>query len=66
MLKTIKGKLFKKSTAENYLERELMIAKEAYLLAEQRGFAPGHELDDWFTAVSLVDAKEVMKPKPHF
>jgi hypothetical protein len=62
MLKTIKGKLFKKSTAEHYLERELMIAKEAYLLAEQRGFEPGHELDDWFTAVSLVDAKEMMKP----
>ena len=63
MLKTIKGKLFKKSTAEYYLERELMIAKEAYLLAEQRGFEPGHELDDWFMAVSLVDAKEVLKPR---
>ena len=63
MLKTIKGKLFKKSTADQHLERELMIAKEAYLLAEQRGFEPGHELDDWFMAVSLVDAKEVLKPR---
>jgi hypothetical protein len=62
MLKTLKGKIFKKSTAENYLERELLIAKEAYLLAEQRGFEPGHELDDWFMAVSMVDAKELMKP----
>jgi hypothetical protein len=63
MLKAIKSKLSKKSTAEQYLERELMIAKEAYLLAEGRGFAPGHELDDWFTAVNLVDAKAVLKPK---
>jgi hypothetical protein len=62
MLKTIKNKMFsKKSTAEKYLERELMIAKEAYLLAEQRGFSPGHELDDWFMAVSMVDAKEMLK-----
>jgi hypothetical protein len=63
MLKTIKSKLFKKSAAEDYLERELMIAKEAYLLAEQRGFEPGHETDDWFMAVSMVDAKEMMKPR---
>jgi hypothetical protein len=65
MLKTLKGKLFKKSTAETYLERELMIAKEAYLLAEQRGFEPGHELDDWFMAVSMVDAKALMKSNKH-
>lgn len=63
MLKTLKSKLFKKSAAEIALERELLIAKEAYRLAEQRGFAPGHELDDWFMAVGLVDAKEMMRPR---
>jgi len=26
------------------------IAKAAYFLAEQRGFEPGHELDDWLSA----------------
>ena len=26
------------------------IARAAYYLAEQRGFAPGHELDDWLAA----------------
>ncbi len=38
------------------LRRE-MIAAEAYLMAERRGFAPGHEFDDWIAAESLVDAK---------
>jgi len=27
-----------------------MIAVAAYFRAEQRGFAPGDELDDWFQA----------------
>jgi Protein of unknown function (DUF2934) len=31
-------------------EREARIAKAAYLRAEQRGFAPGHELEDWIMA----------------
>jgi hypothetical protein len=26
------------------------IAEAAYYLAEKRGFAPGHEVDDWLTA----------------
>jgi hypothetical protein len=30
--------------------RQEAIEKRAYLLAESRGFAPGHELDDWLTA----------------
>lgn len=34
-----------------------MIAHAAYLRAEQRGFAPGHELDDWFAATAEVDAR---------
>ena len=29
---------------------DAMIAERAYYKAEQRGFAPGHELDDWLEA----------------
>lgn len=37
-------------------ERHVAIAREAYCRAEQRGFAPGHELDDWLAAEARVDA----------
>jgi hypothetical protein len=30
--------------------RQNIIAKAAYFKAQQRGFAPGHELDDWLAA----------------
>jgi hypothetical protein len=33
-----------------------MIAESAYLRAERRGFAPGHEDDDWSAAEREVDA----------
>jgi hypothetical protein len=33
---------------ENY--RHHRIAQAAYYLAERRGFAPGHELEDWMAA----------------
>ena len=36
-------------------DRQSMIAKAAYLRAEQRNFAPGHELDDWLAAEAEVD-----------
>ncbi len=36
-------------------EREKMIATTAYLRAEQRGFAPGHEQEDWLQAEAEVD-----------
>ena len=36
-------------------EREQMIATMAYLRAEQRGFAPGHEQEDWLQAEAEVD-----------
>jgi len=35
--------------------REDMIQQAAYYLAEQRGFEPGHELDDWLTAELRID-----------
>jgi hypothetical protein len=33
-----------------------MIAEAAYYIAEQRGFAPGHEFADWCAAEAAVDA----------
>jgi hypothetical protein len=35
--------------------RQKMIATAAYYIAEQRGFAPGHEEDDWYRAQAAVD-----------
>lgn len=39
--------------------RHEAIARRAYLLAQQRGFAPGHELEDWLTAEEQVKAWNV-------
>lgn len=36
--------------------RRAMIAESAYLRAERRGFAPGHEDTDWLAAEQEVDA----------
>jgi hypothetical protein len=36
--------------------RRAMIAEAAYYRAEQRGFEPGHEPDDWYGAESDIDS----------
>ncbi len=36
--------------------RRSMIAENAYLRAERRGFAPGYETEDWLAAEAEVDA----------
>ena len=36
--------------------RRALIAENAYLRAERRGFAPGHETEDWLAAEVEVDA----------
>jgi hypothetical protein len=36
-------------------ERHKMIAEAAYLIAERRGFASGHELSDWLAAERKVN-----------
>jgi Protein of unknown function (DUF2934) len=36
-------------------DRRAMIAEAAYLRAERRGFAPGHETEDWLAAEAEVD-----------
>jgi hypothetical protein len=38
-------------------DRGVSIAKLAYLKAARRGFAPGHELDDWLAAEEEVDQR---------
>jgi hypothetical protein len=38
-------------------QRSALIAKAAYLRALDRGFAPGHELEDWLAAEVEVDAE---------
>ena len=35
--------------------RRLMVAEAAYYCAEQRGFEPGHELEDWLVAEARID-----------
>jgi hypothetical protein len=35
-------------------ELHMLIAQAAYRHAQQRSFAPGHELDDWLAAESEV------------
>ncbi|HEY2591515.1 MAG TPA: DUF2934 domain-containing protein [Steroidobacteraceae bacterium] len=36
--------------------RRAMVAEAAYLRAERRGFAAGHEEEDWLAAEKEVDA----------
>ena len=38
-------------------QRAALIAEAAYFLAEKRGFAPGHESEDWLAAETEVDAR---------
>ena len=39
-------------------DRAARIAEAAYWRAERRGFAPGHELDDWLHAEREVDSRQ--------
>lgn len=38
--------------------RHAMVAEAAYLRSERRGFAPGHELEDWLNAELEVEAEQ--------
>jgi hypothetical protein len=38
-------------------QRAALIAEAAFFRAEKRGFAAGHEVEDWLAAESEVDAK---------
>ena len=37
--------------------RRRLIAAEAYFIAQRRGFAAGHEFDDWLEAETRIDAR---------
>lgn len=37
--------------------RRQLVAAKAYFLAERRGFAAGHELEDWVAAEAAVDVQ---------
>ena len=37
-------------------ERRQMIESAAYYRAERRGFAPGHEIEDWLAAESEINS----------
>jgi hypothetical protein len=37
--------------------RHASIAEAAYFRAERRGFAPGHELEDWLAAEDEVEQR---------
>jgi hypothetical protein len=43
-------------------ERNRMVATAAYRRAEQRGFEPGHELEDWLAAEAEI--KSLLENRP--
>lgn len=44
----------KKTTHPETEDFEAMVAEAAYYLAEQRGFCPGCEMEDWLAAEAQV------------
>lgn len=38
-------------------KRAALIAEAAYFRAERRGFAPGHETEDWLAAENDIDSR---------
>jgi Protein of unknown function (DUF2934) len=45
-------------------DREARIAQRAHWHAAQRGFEPGHELEDWLQAEKEIDAEQVDQAAP--
>ena len=42
-------------------DRHHRIQVAAYYRAERRGFAPGHELDDWLAAEDAIEAEDAAR-----
>lgn len=42
-------------------DRHHRVQVAAYYLAEHRGFAPGHELDDWLAAEDAIEAEDAAR-----
>ena len=57
-----RGDDLERSTRMAEYERESMIRLYAYYLAEHRGFAPGHEIEDWLTAERQLQTIESAFP----
>lgn len=49
---------------EIYEARNCMVREAAYLRAQERGFEPGRELEDWFAAEHEVDGLLFAKIAP--
>lgn len=47
----------KRATVGQQQDRHAAIAEAAYLRSKNRGFAPGHELDDWLAAEAEIDER---------
>jgi len=45
-------------------QRESLIREAAYLLYVQRGFEPGHDLDDWLAAEAEIFSEESVLQSP--
>jgi hypothetical protein len=45
------------ATQSPFGNRQFTIAERAYLRAEQRGFEPGHEIEDWLAAEVETDQR---------
>jgi hypothetical protein len=45
-------------------KRAALIAEAAYYRAADRGFAPGHEMEDWLAAENEVDARLLRAESP--
>lgn len=52
------GVAIPRADAEMRTGRTEAIAMRAYGKAEQRGFEPGHETEDWLEAEAEIDAEE--------
>ncbi len=44
-------------TARHYEDRHASIAEAAYFRSALRGFAPGHEIEDWLAAEEEIDQR---------
>jgi hypothetical protein len=51
------------ATPKAIKSREAMIAELAYFKAQSRGFAPGHEVEDWLAAESEIDMRSGLNLK---
>jgi hypothetical protein len=51
----VPGRSNQRTDAPAEAKRRAMIAERAYYRAERRGFAPGHEVEDWLAAETEVD-----------